>query len=63
LFQAYPGALSRARDFISDVVKDHSRTVLFVLRAAARMGAKEETTFSAQLDPVSSTSSATSALS
>src|SRR5712671_6526486 len=41
---AYPGALSAVGILISDVVKDHSRTVL--LRAASG------TRFSAQLDPV-----------
>jgi len=41
---AYPGALSAVGILISDVVKDHSRTVL--LRVASGTG------FSAQLDPI-----------
>src|SRR5258707_11105279 len=41
---AYPGALSALGILISDVVKDHSRTVL--LRVASSTG------FSAQLDPI-----------
>ncbi|HEY2116674.1 MAG TPA: hydantoinase/oxoprolinase family protein [Candidatus Angelobacter sp.] len=48
---AYPGALSALGILISDVVKDHSRTVL--LRVAPPMKkARETAAFSGQLDPV-----------
>jgi N-methylhydantoinase A len=45
---AYPGALSALGILISDVVKDHSRTVL--LRVGVK--SKKARDFSAQLDPV-----------
>jgi N-methylhydantoinase A len=50
---AYPGALSALGILISDVVKDHSRTVLLRVAPAGKKGrgaAKPD--FSAQLDPV-----------
>jgi N-methylhydantoinase A len=47
---AYPGALSALGILISDVVKDHSRTVL--LRAPGSAREKKKPAFSAQLDPI-----------
>src|SRR5205823_5573099 len=55
---AYPGALSALGILISDVVKDHSRTVLLRVSPATKKvrGTKVRgtpaLTFSAQLDPV-----------
>jgi N-methylhydantoinase A len=47
---AYPGALSALGILISDVVKDHSRTVL--LRVPGSVREKKKPSFSAHLDPV-----------
>jgi N-methylhydantoinase A len=47
---AYPGALSALGILISDVVKDHSRTVLLRVPGSARE--KKKPFFSVQLDPV-----------
>jgi N-methylhydantoinase A len=50
---AYPGALSALGILISDVVKDHSRTVLLPIASGGKNGRlKKKPTFSAQLDPV-----------
>jgi N-methylhydantoinase A len=50
---AYPGALSALGILISDVVKDHSRTVLLRIASGGKNGRlKKKRTFSAQLDPV-----------
>jgi N-methylhydantoinase A len=46
---AYPGALSALGILISDVVKDHSRTVLLRVPGARE---KKKPSFSAHLDPV-----------
>jgi N-methylhydantoinase A len=47
---AYPGALSALGILISDVVKDHSRTVL--LRVPGNAREKKKPSFSAQLNPI-----------
>jgi N-methylhydantoinase A len=55
---AYPGALSALGILISDVVKDHSRTVLLRMSSGAKNNharnfrAKRKDAFSAQLDPI-----------
>ena len=50
---AYPGALSALGILISDVVKDHSRTVILRIASGGKNERlKKKRTFSAQLDPV-----------
>jgi N-methylhydantoinase A len=55
---AYPGALSALGILISDVVKDHSRTVLLRISSSAKNNharnfrTKRKEAFSAQLDPI-----------
>ena len=45
---AYPGALSALGILISDVVKDHSRTVLLRVASSAKTGAKTDQAFPAK---------------
>jgi N-methylhydantoinase A len=50
---AYPGALSALGILISDVVKDHSRTVLLRIESDSKKDhSQKKRAFSAQLDPV-----------
>jgi N-methylhydantoinase A len=50
---AYPGALSALGILISDVVKDHSRTVLLRIESDSKKDySQKKPAFSAQLDPV-----------
>ena len=49
---AYPGALSALGILISDVVKDHSRTVLLRVLGNANAHEKKKPSFFAQLNPV-----------
>ena len=49
---AYPGALSALGILISDVVKDHSRTVLLRVAPVKKKARGTTAAFSAQLDPV-----------
>jgi N-methylhydantoinase A len=49
---AYPGALSALGILISDVVKDHSRSVLLRIAPATSKTRKRALSFSSKLDPV-----------